>query len=71
VNIGNYSISTLLAQHFWLIGMLAIVVMIILALSDEAQVLWWAGRMYQRWRGLLGVRWLQQALLQSLRTGAL
>jgi hypothetical protein len=49
----NYSISALLAQHPWLIGVLAVVVVIILALPDDVRVVRRAGRVYRHWRGLL------------------
>jgi hypothetical protein len=83
---GNYSIFALLAQHPWLIGVLAVVVIIILVLPNEVRIVKRAGHVYRRCRGLLweyrtgpneqqlrlpGVRRLQQALLQSLRTRAL
>ena len=79
----NYSISELLAQHPWLIGVLAVVVAITLVLPDDVRVVRRAGRVYRHWRGLLweyragpeawrlrllGVRRLQRALLQLLRT---
>ncbi len=77
----NYSISALLAQHPWLIGVLVIVVVIILALPDDVWVVRRAGRVYQRWRGMFweyqagpnawrlrlpGVRRLQRGLQRAL-----
>lgn len=49
----NYSISALLAQHPWLIGVLVVVVVIFLALPDDVRVVRQAGRVYRHWRGLL------------------
>jgi hypothetical protein len=46
----NYSISALLAQHPWLIGVLVAVVVIILALPDDVRVVRRAGRVYRHWR---------------------
>ena len=78
---GNYSISTLLAQHPWLIGVLVVVVVLILVLPHDVRIVRRTGHVYRRRRGLLweyrarlheqqlrlpGMRRLQQALLQSL-----
>lgn len=82
----NYSISALLTQHPWLIGVLVIVVVIVLVLPDDVRIIRRAGRVYRRWRALLweyragpdawrlrlpGVRRLQRALLRSLRSAEL
>ena len=82
----NYSILASLMQHPWLIGVLAVVVVIILALPDDVRIIRRAGRVYRRWRGLLweysagpdawrlrlpGVRRLQRMLLRSLRSAEL
>lgn len=50
----NYSIVGLLVQHPWLIGVLAVVVVIILALPDDVRVVRRAERVYQHWRGRSG-----------------
>jgi hypothetical protein len=65
-----------------LIGVLLIVVLIILALPDDVRIVRRAGRVYQRWRGLLweyragpherqlrlpGVRRLQRVLLRGMQ----
>ena len=82
----NYSIFAALAQHPWLLVVLAAAALIVLALPDDVRVVRRAGRVYQCWRGLLweyragpdawrlrlpGVRQLQRAVLRSLRSADL